>query len=187
MQTFMTRETYGRTASDLDNARLGKQMLECMQIFDTLTGVTPNFYPHHPAMKMWEGYEFALGIYCMMLNLEWTFQRGFADHKALFWFYKNIKEMQKDDPGFIYECPPWVGDPAVLLSHRSNLKRKDASLYGKKWKNCPDNWPYLWPQIRFNHPEGYILQISQADKKRILTGERKCPDDETMTRVINWP
>lgn len=187
MQTFMTRETYGKTAHDLDNSRLGKQMTECMQIFDTLTGVTPNFYPHHPAMKMWEGYEFALGIYAMMLNLEWTFKRGFASHKAITWFYKNIKQMQNDDPEFKYERPPWIDDPAVLLSHRSNLHRKNSSLYGEKWKNCPKNWPYIWPQIDFAHPEGYTLQISRADKKRIKDGERALPDSETMDRVINWP
>jgi Pyrimidine dimer DNA glycosylase len=185
MQTFFTWPQYGRIARDLDNPRLGKQMTECMQIFDHLTGVTPNFYPNHPVMGMWRGYEFALGIYAMMLNLEWTHARGFACHKALRFFYESIREMQQDDDEFTYEAPPWIRDPAVLLSHRSNLTRKNKDRYGKMWKNNPNNWPYIWPQIDFDHEDGYTLWVSKSDKLRLKKGEREWPDDETCDRIMN--
>lgn len=187
MQTFMTRNRFGKTGTDLDNARLGKQMVECRQIFDTVTGVTPKFYPNHPAMKMWTGYEFALGIYAMMLNMEWTFNRGFASHKTFRWFGSTLQEMRTEDPEFSYEAPPWLNDSAVLLSHRSNLIRKDSQYYGTKWKNAPENWPYIWPIIDFDREDGYELRLSQADKKRIATGERAKPDEETLERIVNWP
>jgi hypothetical protein len=162
-------------------------MTECMQIFDTITGVTPKFYPNHPAMGMWRGYEFALGIYAMMLNLEWTFNRGFAEHKALLWFYRNINQMRGEDPEFSFEAPPWLGDHAVMKSHRSNLVRKNRMTYGEKWNVAPDNWPYIWPIINFDSSDGYDLRLSMADKKRIKDGERNLPDEATLERIVNWP
>jgi hypothetical protein len=185
MQTFMTRPSYGATGSDLDNVRLGKQMTESMQIFDHLTGVSPDFYPNHPVMGMWRGYEFALGIYTMMLNLEWVFRRGFADHKAFMFFYDAMKGMKEDDPEFYYETPPWLNDVPFLLSHRSNLMRKAPHLYEGKWKNCPDNWPYIWPQV--DDEGGYNLFISRADKLRIKRGERRMPPKSVLAEVVNWP
>jgi len=186
MQTFLTQKRFGRTAADLDDTTLSMQMTQCMQIFDTLTGVTPDFQPEHPVMGMWEGYEYALGIYAMMLNLEWTFQRGFAHHECLRFFHQNIKEMHDQDPEFIYEVPPWLNDVAVIKSHRSNLVRRLRSQYEDRWKVAPDNWPVLWPKIDFTKPEGYTLWLAKGDKERLRKGERTLPPDDVMERVVNW-
>jgi len=169
--------------ADLPDPMLRQQMEEAMLIFDALTGIKPLPNPNHPVLGMWEGYEFALGIYAMMGNLEWTFKRGYADHKYMMFFHKAIKDMQGDDPEFTYLAPPWLRDPAVILSHRSNLQRRGAPTV---WKNCPKNWPYIWPQLDESEA-GYRLWISKADKSRILEGSRARPDSATLERIVNWP
>lgn len=186
MITYMTRATFGTSHEDLDNARLHAVMEQSMSIFDDLTGVKELGDQRHPILGMWRGYEFALGIYAMMGNLEWTFHRGYADHKYMKFFYAAIKDMQSDDPGFTFDLPPWWGDIAVLLSHRSALMRMDKSTYNGKWKNCPENWPFIWPQID-DSTQGYALWLSRVDKKLIREGKRTPPDKATLERIVNWP
>lgn len=187
MITWMTRASYGKTASDLDTVRISRVMDQSMLIFDKLTGIAvPSIPDHHPVLDMWRGYEFALGIYGMMLNMEFTFQRGYAHHECFRFYYLNIKELQKEDPGFCYEGPPWLRDAAVLKSHRSNLQRLVPDDYKDQWKVAPKNWPYIWPRID-DTPEGYSLWISKADKKSIGSGKLSRPDPETMKRIVNWP
>jgi hypothetical protein len=181
--TYMTREKYGASLADLPTPQLHQVLEHSMLIFDHLTGVKLLANANHPTIKMWEGYEFALGIYAMMGNMEWTFKRGYADHKYMMFFYRAIKEMQSDDPEFTYECPPWLGDSAVILSHRSNLVRRGAP---KVWNNCPPNLPYIWPVIN-DTPEGYALFISRADKERVKKRERAITDKALVKRIVNWP
>jgi hypothetical protein len=184
MLTYMTRGKYGASYGDLSDPILYQTMQHSMQIFDHLTGVKELENPNHPVLRMWEGYEFALGIYAMMGNLEWTFKRGYADHEVGMFFYKAIKEMQSDDVGFVYETPPWVGDPAVIRSHRSNLQRRTRAP--SVWKDCPKDWPYIWPLVD-DTEAGYRLWISKSDKSRILEGSRARPDSATLERIVNWP
>lgn len=182
--TYMTRGHFGASHRDLSDTQLYQVMQQSTEIFDHLTGVKSLDNPNHPVLKMWEGYEFALGIYGMMGNLEWSFKRGYAEHDVMMFFYRAIKEMQSDDPEFTYETPPWVGDPAVIRSHRSNLHRRTKEPH--PWKDCPDNWPYIWPQID-DTPQGYRLWLSRNDKKRIIEGSRARPDSDTLGRIVNWP
>jgi hypothetical protein len=187
MMTYMLREKYGASHADLDNARLHALLEDCMLIFDDLTGVTPYKNQNHPSLGMWRGYEFALGIYAMMGNLVWTFNKGFADQKYMKFFYAAIKEMQGDDPGFQYEMPPWWGDTDILLSHRSYLRSIDRGEYGSKWKNCPRDWPMIWPRLDDGHPDGYTLWFGRGDKELVLKGLLTLPEEETLSRIVNWP
>ena len=41
--------------------------------------------------------------------------------------------------------PPWMGDKAFHLSHRSNLVRKLPERYGELWPDVPPDLPYIWP------------------------------------------
>ena len=41
--------------------------------------------------------------------------------------------------------PPWVGDEALHLSHRSALVRKDPEHYRPIFGYVPDDLPYVWP------------------------------------------
>lgn len=182
----MTRSSFGQTAADLDNVQLNRCMTDTTIIFDILTGgVESHPRENHPAVKMWTGYEFALGTYAMMFCMEWSGQRGFTGHKCFWYLSKAIKAMKADDPGFVYEPPPWFRDRDVLASHRSNLLRRYPLQYDDAWNNCPENWPYIWPVIDFDRPEGYKLMLSKADKERLRSGERVLPAKQ-KERISNW-
>jgi len=43
------------------------------------------------------------------------------------------------------QCPPWLGDEAVHLSHRSALVRKDPDFHRPVFGDVPDDLPYVWP------------------------------------------
>lgn len=134
MQTFLPLPDFAATAGVLDDTRLGKQRVEAYQIVRSLDGVTQG-WRHHPAVKMWRGYEGALVQYGLAVCLEWT-RRGRADtvHDKLLVHGRPATEL-----------PPWFGDEALHASHRSNLLRKDPDWYGRfGWAEPPD-LPYVWP------------------------------------------
>ena len=185
MQTWMLWRSFGKTAEDLDRNRLKLQLRQTWIIFDILTGGQDD-HPkrNHPAVKMWEGYEYALGIYGMMLGMEWSLKRGYAEAEEFWSLYKGIKEIRKEEPDFVFEPPPWMFDSDVLASHRSNLARRDPVTYGDRWDPCPINWPYLWPW-----PTGdgdYELRLSKGDKRLLKSGERQLPPGQ-LERIVNWP
>ena len=43
------------------------------------------------------------------------------------------------------ELPPWLGDDALHLSHRSALVRKDPDFYRPLFGDVPEDLPYVWP------------------------------------------
>lgn len=146
MQTFLPYASFIASAQVLDNARLGKQRVECLQIMRTLTGRS-NGWRSHPAVSMWIGHVWALGQYGEIVCDEWT-RRGFSDtcrgqitamkHQA---FDKNV--------GL---TPWWLGWEDFHRSHRSNLIRKDRIRYAHFWPDVPDNLPYVWPKISIHVP-----------------------------------
>jgi hypothetical protein len=180
--TWLTYRSWGRTAADLENATLKLQMRNSVTIMDILTGIKPD-HPkaNHPAVKMWQGYEYALGIQCMSLGMEWTFKRGFAECEEFWAMSRAIKEIKKVERDFAYEVPPWSRDAYLLLSHRSNLYRRDPVTYKGKWKKCPENWPYLWPVLR---GDSYQLHVSRGDKQLLKEKKRTLPAD-VRERVVN--
>jgi hypothetical protein len=181
--TWMTYPSFGKTARDLTNEILKQQMGEVCDIFDILTGLKPEHErANHPAVKMWEGYEFALGIYGMCLGQEFTFGRGYAEATEFWYLSKGIREIKRSEPDFAYEPPPWMFDVDVLLSHRSNLARRHPVTFRSKWKNCPKDWPYLWPVLK---GDDYDLFLSRGDKRRLRDKSRKLPAEQ-LERVVNW-
>jgi hypothetical protein len=102
MQTFLPHPLFSESAKCLDNRRLGKQRVECLQILNTLKKgpliccvcrdsaadcACPFDGPHnplktpwynHPAVKMWAGFEKSLAIYGLYICNEWI-KRGFKD------------------------------------------------------------------------------------------------------------
>jgi hypothetical protein len=84
MQTFLPYSSFMKSARVLDNKRLGKQRVECLQILQTLQKKKENpnakiAWANHPIVKMWEGYEDALFYYHNRIILEWKV-RGFKDN-----------------------------------------------------------------------------------------------------------
>ena len=64
MQTFLPYSTPIKCAEALDNKRLNKQILECYQILNVLSGNSVA-WRNHPAVLMWEGSESELYRYGM--------------------------------------------------------------------------------------------------------------------------
>lgn len=157
MQTFLPYPNYADSARVLDNKRLGKQRVECLQILQTLhkgpyTLKNDGFYPsgytkfikiktpwyNHPAVRMWKNYQFSLCFYGIEVCQTWI-ARGFKDTclDRLIELYNNIQCGEV--------VPPWL-TPEFCLSHQSNLIRKDPAFYRPIFgPDVPDNLPYVWP------------------------------------------
>jgi hypothetical protein len=162
MQTFLPYPDYAESARVLDNRRLGKQRVECLQILNVLAKgeyicdqckepwheyiplkckckfSSPKRTPwyNHPAVQMWEGYETSLIAYGQAICAEWM-HRGFKD---TCWakITGHVTSGQKEVK------PDWISD-ALCASHRSNLLRKDPVWYSQFcWTESPD-LPYVWP------------------------------------------
>lgn len=152
MQTFLpyldlegcdtVYDFYLECAGNLDTKRLGRQRVETMQIMKAL--LTGKGWVHHPATKMWRGYEWSLLSYQAAVCNMWTGDCGFKDTclpKTIDLYFHHV-----DYTGdLIYKDPPWLGDKAFHLAHQSNLLRKDPEYYGKRFPGVPDDLPYIWP------------------------------------------
>lgn len=136
MQTFVPLGTdFTGTAKVLDRMRLGKQRVEGLQILNALTGRSKGWV-NHPAVKMWKGYEPALVQYVVAMCDEWV-SRGYKDTCK-----DKVLAIGESFPSAVI-TPPWLDDPEVQLSHRSNLVRKLPEHYGEFW-NVPNDLPYKW-------------------------------------------
>lgn len=91
---------------------------------------------------MWTGYLPALVSYGLAMTDAWTaWGRPDTVRPQLLEFAPFVEGVAQSD----IEMPPWLGDPALHLSHRSNLLRKDADFYGPMFGEIPDDVPYVWP------------------------------------------
>jgi hypothetical protein len=148
MQTFLPYPDFSASARALDQKRLGKQRVETVQVLRGLT--VPGYgWRHHPAVKMWTGYEEALVRYGLDMCDIWT-ATGRADTTAATMLtdlaghgitvVRTQAELAADG-----DLPPWLGDEALHLSHRSALFRKDPDFYRPLFGEVPDDLPYVWP------------------------------------------
>lgn len=169
MQTFLPYPIFTESAKCLDNKRLGKQRVECVQLLKALAqgpvclydtkinkyvykpypkiNKLPNGYIskktpgyYHPAAQMWVGSEFFLCLYGTIICNEWI-ARGFKDTCL-----DKIKAYERNTFNLANRIPIWINDDRLYDSHKSNLLRKDFEYYKQfKW-NVPDNLPYYWPK-----------------------------------------
>ncbi|GHB58619.1 hypothetical protein GCM10010377_56990 [Streptomyces viridiviolaceus] len=117
-----------------------------------LRGLTvPGYgWRRHPAVRMWTGYEEALVRYGLEICRVWR-ERGHQDSCAA----SLVAGFAARRPGAPVrdqtelaaagELPPWLGDEAFHLSHRSALVRKDPGVYTESFPGVPDDLPYVWP------------------------------------------
>lgn len=138
MQTFIVHESFGVTASCLDDKRLGKQRVEAFQIVKALRGDynDTGAWVNHPATKMWEGHIGELCRYGAVICREWR-SRGFDD--SLEW---QFVELCAAYTAGTKSTPWWVNNELLHLTHRSNLMRKASDYYTF---DVPYNIPYVWP------------------------------------------
>lgn len=145
MQTFIPEIVYADCAAVLDRQRLGKQRVECLQIMNILCGVQPAHrkgWRNHPAVVMWQGWEYALLHYTEAICDEWT-DRGYIDNcmervRSAF-YHKHCRE-----PFVIAGYPGWWDDMEIHVSHQSNLMRKNPDHYSPFYGHVPDDLPYVW-------------------------------------------
>ena len=145
MQTFLPYRDFDKSAKCLDDKRLGKQRVECLQILKAIF-IEDYGWQNHPAVKMWREHPLALQKYMNACIREWK-SRGF----------KNTMSLGDE----VDDCPmpKWLGVEEIHSSHRSNLIRKDKSFYSKyNWEE-DDSLPYYWggyskqDNINYSHME----------------------------------
>ena len=117
---------------------MGKQRVECRQILDTLLGESKG-WKNHPAVKMWENYEYYLCLYGIAICEEWI-KRGYKDSQLP--IIKNYLQLT-----YPLNKPSWIGNYDFHLSHQSNLVRKKYEFYSQIFPGVPDNLPYIWPSL----------------------------------------
>ena len=150
MQTFLPYPDFTGSALALDVKRLGKQRVETLQVLRGLT--LPGYgWRHHPAVKMWHGYEEALVRYGLDMCAVWT-STGRSDTCATTLQTDLLAATgldvvrTADELAAAGDLPPWLGDEAVHVSHRSALLRKDPAHYRPLFgEEIPDDLPYVWP------------------------------------------
>ena len=130
MQTFLPYSQYKLAAQALDNKRLNKQILECYQILNVLSGKSIG-WRNHPAVLMWKESEYHLYTYVQVMIKEARL-RGIktanneANISALF------QEMQND---WGNKIPVWYIDEdkkmRVVTTHKANLFKKDPIHYAE--------------------------------------------------------
>ncbi|MFD9287681.1 MSMEG_6728 family protein [Streptomyces sp. NPDC060030] len=149
MQTFLPYAAFVTSAAALDPRRLGKQRVEAIQVLRGLT--VPGYgWRHHPAVRMWTGYEEALVRYGLDVCAVWT-TGGRADTCAttlradLAGSLGRTAVRSAAELAAAGELPPWLGDEALHESHRSALVRKDPDYYRPLFPDVPPDLPYVWP------------------------------------------
>lgn len=136
MQTFMPADTFHGCAMLLDKPRLNKQITECKQLINALTGESAG-YANHPATLMWKDNVEALKHYGRVMLTEWRLRGGKGHDKTNF-----------DSTGD-YLKPWWWGDESIIYTHQSRLNHK--WLVDELRKAIPrGEWP-LFRQLYCKH------------------------------------
>lgn len=109
----------------LDNKRLNKQVAECGQILRQLDQFPHGAWCHHPAVRMWVGYDEYLWLYTLACEAE-RLVRGMNPHAEV----EKFPEYDKLDIAQVV-VPDWWGGQihdshvAVLAAKQSGVPRVD--------------------------------------------------------------
>jgi hypothetical protein len=145
VQTFLPFPEFDRCAEVLDQRRLGKQRVECLQVANALR-VPGHGWRHHPVVRMWDGHEEALLAYTASIVRAWL-RLDFAD-TCLPKISDRLTGVALLDQAELAEAgllPPWLGHRDLHRSHQSALVRKDPDHYRPFFPDVPDDLPYVWP------------------------------------------
>lgn len=175
MQTFLPYADFEASARALDQKRLGKQRVEVIQVVRALT--VPGYgWANHPAALMWRGFEEALGRYGFVCCEAWT-RLGFGDTCAATIAtdlrVAGVESVRtQEELAGIGAVPPWLGEPALHLSHQSALVRKDPEFYSSRFLNVPDDLPYVWPVRSQAAVEAERRRAENAQRREERAAER---------------
>ncbi|MGN6444957.1 MSMEG_6728 family protein [Amnibacterium sp.] len=169
MQTFLPYASFDASARVLDDARLGKQRVETLQILRAV--LMPTYgWQRHPAVAMWRGFVPALTAYGLATVRAWT-ERGHADSVAE-QVLEFAPEVEGVPQGALAErglLPPWLGDPLLHESHRSRLIAKDPAFYRPRFAGTTEGLEYAWPGARAQagvaapEPDLWVLRVDDID------------------------
>jgi len=146
MQTFIPYDCFYKSAESLDQKRLGKQRVECLQLLNSIRASKTNTpyrgWKNHPCRKMWyTGPEFdhsnALVNYGIAVCEVWR-ARGYKDTCLEKISAHRDKSLHED-------IPYWFGREDIHLSHKSKLIQKHPDYYRPQWPDVIDTLEYLWP------------------------------------------
>ncbi len=132
MQTFLPSSNPAVAARILDSKRLNKQILECYQILNVLSGQSPTGgWRNHPAVLMWKGFERGLWQYVQAM-IDEARKRGIRTENNES-NLNNLKDKCWDNWG---ETPPLFWSDSTKLmrvttTHKANLFDKDPLYYAK--------------------------------------------------------
>lgn len=165
MQTFLPFPSFDESARVLDQARLGKQRVETLQVLRAL--VVPTYgWQNHPVTAMWRGYVPGLTAYGLATVRAWT-DRGYADTVGpqLVEFAPEVVGRSQEELAAQGLLPPWLGDPALHESHRSRLIAKDPGFYRPLFPGTPEDLDYVWPGGQAPHepPSEHGLWVLRVD------------------------
>jgi hypothetical protein len=172
MQTFLPFNSFTRSAAVLDRKRLGKQRVECKQIFRAM--YDGGAWANHPAVRMWRGHGWWLLFYYDAICIEWR-RRG----------YKH--EMMIDPPhaerAFQEKVkPPWLGVPIFHLMHRVRLLEKDP-VYYQEFKKDMDYVQVYMP--RFMWPVGKDGKLVDDYAHRVEVATLPFTDDNLQLAQLH--
>jgi len=186
VQTFLPYADFEQSARALDAKRLGKQRVEAIQVVRALT--VPGYgWANHPAALMWKGFEEALGRYGLVCCDVWT-ELGFGDTCAATiatdlraaGVHAIRTQRELAEAGAL---PPWLGDDALHLSHRSALVRKEPDHYRRLFPDTPDDLPYVWPVRSAAVVEAERRRAENAVRRKERAVERARLDAERQRRT----
>jgi hypothetical protein len=132
MQTFLPSANAVTSARLLDSKRLNKQILECYQILNVLSGKSKGGgWRNHPAVLMWKGYERGLWQYVQAMIREAKL-RGIRteNNEANLNTLKDLCwDIWGDNP------PSFWNDKTKLMrvvtTHKASLFDKDPIFYSR--------------------------------------------------------
>jgi hypothetical protein len=132
MQTFLPSANPATAARMLDSKRLNKQILECYQILNVLSGKSPTGgWRNHPAVLMWKGYERGLWTYVQAMIVEAKYRGIKTENNEA-----NLNRLKdqcwnqwgSNRPSF------WTDNNKlmrVVTTHKASLFDKDPMYYSK--------------------------------------------------------
>ena len=146
VQTFLPYPDFAKTAAVLDERRLGKQRVETLQILRAIHIPTYG-WQHHPAVRMWRGYEQALVTYGVAMCREWV-AREHPDtvEPQLLEFAVHLRV------GHVRpSCTPGFADPrqgfcpsSAALSERGWSEREDSNRRPQRPEPRPSGSRRSW-------------------------------------------
>lgn len=160
MQTFLiSTESFEKTAEQLDDRRLNKQILEAWQLLLNILNLDPEGnvrfakgWTNHPAKKMWVGSELELYNYIQVMCVEWE-KRGHSNvvkQKSGL----TLEHAKSRNISLGEGKPVWMVDAdlygQICSTHRQALLFKEYEFYSQfGWVEDagvrPESYDYVWP------------------------------------------